>query len=115
MFELTGGGSPRHLNTFSNLFIATVHYTHHTCYVVLLWLTVPCSPCCPLHTHQYMLCSVTIVACTMYTIISTHAIIVAMVACTMYTMLSSTRTSTHAIVVAMVACTMYTMLSTTHM
>ena len=38
--ELTGGGSPRHLNTFSNLFIV-VHYT-----------------------SQHMLCIVAIVDCT---------------------------------------------------
>ena len=39
--ELMGGGSPRHLNTFSNMFIIDVHYTHgNTCYVVLLLLTV---------------------------------------------------------------------------
>ena len=32
--ELIGGGSPRHLNTFSNLFIVAVHYTHsNTCCV----------------------------------------------------------------------------------
>ena len=32
--ELIGGGSPRHLNTFSNLFIVSVHYTHiNTCCV----------------------------------------------------------------------------------
>ena len=32
--ELIGGGSPRHLNTFSNLFIIAIHYTAHikTCY-----------------------------------------------------------------------------------
>ena len=28
--ELIGGGYPRHLNTFSNLFIVAVHYTHNT-------------------------------------------------------------------------------------
>ena len=27
-YELIGGGSPGHLNTFSNLFIVAVHYTH---------------------------------------------------------------------------------------
>ena len=26
--ELIGGGSSRHLNTFSNLLIVAVHYTH---------------------------------------------------------------------------------------
>ena len=26
--ELIGGGSPRHLNTFSNSYIVAVHYTH---------------------------------------------------------------------------------------
>ena len=26
--ELIGGGSPRHSNTFSNLFIVAVHYTY---------------------------------------------------------------------------------------
>ena len=26
--ELSGGGPPRHLNTFSNLFIVAVHFTH---------------------------------------------------------------------------------------
>ena len=40
--ELIGGGSARHLNTFSNLFIVAVHYTHiNTCYVLLLLLTAP--------------------------------------------------------------------------
>ena len=39
--ELSGGGSPRHLNTFSNLVY----------------------DCCPLHTYQYMLCIVAIVHC----------------------------------------------------
>ena len=40
--ELSGGGSPRHLNSFSNLSIVAVHYTHiNTCYVLLLWVTVP--------------------------------------------------------------------------
>ena len=47
--ELSVGGSPRYLNTFSNLFIVSVHYTHiNKCYVLLLLLTVPCAPCCPL-------------------------------------------------------------------
>ena len=38
--ELIGGGSPRHLNTFSNLFIVAVHYKHiNTGSVWLLLLT----------------------------------------------------------------------------
>ena len=33
-YELIGGGSPRYLDTFPNLFIVAVHYTHiDTCYV----------------------------------------------------------------------------------
>ena len=28
MFKMIGGGSTIHLNTFSNLFIDAVHYTH---------------------------------------------------------------------------------------
>ena len=44
-----GGGSPRYLNTFSNLFNVAEHNMHiNTCYVLLLSLTVPMSPCCPL-------------------------------------------------------------------
>ena len=40
--ELIGGGSRRHLNTFSSLFIVAVHYTHsNTCYALLLLLTSP--------------------------------------------------------------------------
>ena len=40
--ELIGGGFPRHLNTFSNLFVVAVHYTHiNTCYVLFLLLTAP--------------------------------------------------------------------------
>ena len=40
--ELIGGGSPIHLYTFSNLFIAAVHYSQiSTCYVSLLLLTTP--------------------------------------------------------------------------
>ena len=40
--ELIDGVSLRYLNTFSNLFIVAVHYTHiNTCYVFLLLLTVP--------------------------------------------------------------------------
>ena len=40
--ERIGGGSPRHLGTFSNLFFVAVHYTHiNTCYVLLLLLTEP--------------------------------------------------------------------------
>ena len=35
--ELIGGGSPRHLNTISNLYIVAVHFTYNnTCYVLLL-------------------------------------------------------------------------------
>ena len=40
MCKLIGEGSPRHLNTYSNLFIVAVHYTHiNTYYVLLLLLT----------------------------------------------------------------------------
>ena len=40
--ELITGGSPRHLNTFSNLVNYCCTYTHiNTCYVLLLLLTVP--------------------------------------------------------------------------
>ena len=39
--EQIGGKSPRYINTFSNLFIVAVHYTHH-----------------------YMLCVVAIGGCT---------------------------------------------------
>ena len=46
--ELMGGGSPRHLNTFSNLFIVAVHYT-----------------------HQYMLCIVAV----HYTYTNTHYVL----------------------------------------
>ena len=37
--ELIGGGSPRHLNTFSNLLIVAVHYTnqHMLCIGVILY------------------------------------------------------------------------------
>ena len=38
---------------------------------MLLLLTAPYTPCCPLHTHQHMLCSVAIVDSTMYTMLST--------------------------------------------
>ena len=41
--DLIGRGSPRHLKTFSNLFIVVVHYTH---------------------VYQHMLCIVAIVDCT---------------------------------------------------
>ncbi len=36
--KLSDGGSPRHLNTFSNLFIVAVHYTHQG---MSLLLTAP--------------------------------------------------------------------------
>ena len=40
--ELICGGSPRHINTLSNLYIVAVHYTHiNTHYVLLLLLTAP--------------------------------------------------------------------------
>ena len=40
--ELIGGGSLRHLSTFSSLPIVAVHYIHiNTCYVLLLLLTLP--------------------------------------------------------------------------
>ena len=40
--ELIGGGSPRDIETFSNMFIVAVRYTHaNTCYAMLLLLTVP--------------------------------------------------------------------------
>ena len=39
--ELIGGGSPRHLNTFSNLFITAVHYT--TCYIICIIAIVDCT------------------------------------------------------------------------
>ena len=36
--EKIGGGSPRYLNTFSNLFIVAVYYTPiNTCHVLLLF------------------------------------------------------------------------------
>ena len=39
--ELIGGGSSRHLHTFSNLFIVAVYYIHiNICYVLVLLLTV---------------------------------------------------------------------------
>ena len=41
MWELMGGGSPKHFNTFSNFFLI-VHFTYIIhCYVLLLLLTVP--------------------------------------------------------------------------
>ena len=40
--ELIGKGSPRHLNTLTNLFIVAVHYTPiNNCFVLLLFLAVP--------------------------------------------------------------------------
>ena len=40
--ELIGGVFPRHLDTFSDLFIVVVHYTFtNTCYVLLLLLPAP--------------------------------------------------------------------------
>ena len=77
--KLIGGGSPRHLNTFSNLFIVAVHYT-----------------------HQHMLCIVAIVDCTHlyhvvhYTLINTCYVLLLLLTAPMYTMLSTTYTSTHA-------------------
>ena len=38
--ELIGGGSPRYLNTFSNLYIVAVHYTYQHMLLLLLLLTV---------------------------------------------------------------------------
>ena len=60
-YELIGGGSPRHLNIFSSLYIVDIHYTHsNTCYVLLLLLLYTthiathamycCCCCCTLHT-----------------------------------------------------------------
>ena len=63
------GGSPRHLNNFSNLFTVAVHSTHiNTCYILLLLLytthisihAMYCYYCCTLHIYQYMLCTVAI-------------------------------------------------------
>ena len=34
--ELIGGGLPRHLNTFSNLFIVAVHYQYMLCIVAIM-------------------------------------------------------------------------------
>ena len=35
--EGIGGGSPRHLNTFSDLFIVAVHYTHNNTAAIKLY------------------------------------------------------------------------------
>ena len=49
-----------------------VHYTLiNTCYVLLLLWLYPCTPCCPLHTYQHMLCTVAIMTVPMYTMLST--------------------------------------------
>ena len=39
--ELSGGGSPRHLNTFYNLFIVVVYYTHQ--YIRYIVAIVDCT------------------------------------------------------------------------
>ena len=66
--ELVGGGSPRYLNTFLNLFIVAVHYTQsNTCYVLLLLLLYTTHMaiyamhcfycCCALHTATHAMYS----------------------------------------------------------
>ena len=45
--ELIGGGSPRHLNTFSDLFIVVVHYTYiNTCTDAIGSAIASYSRCC---------------------------------------------------------------------
>ena len=51
MCEMSGGGSPRYLNTFSNLVIVAVHYTH-------------INTCSPLQNIRNTLYLVSIVDCT---------------------------------------------------
>ena len=49
--ELIGGGSPKHLNTFSNLIVVAVHYTHiYAGYVLLLVDST--------HVHQAVYCKI---------------------------------------------------------
>ena len=60
--ELIGGGALRHLNTFSNLFIVAVHYTHININYVLL--TVPMYTMLPTTNHQNISYLVVIVDCT---------------------------------------------------
>ena len=60
--ELIGRVSPRYLNTFSNLYIVTVYYTHiiHAMYYCYCW-QYPHTPCCPLQTNQNIPCIYAIV------------------------------------------------------
>ena len=48
-YELIGGGSPRHLNTFSNLYIVTVHYTYQ--YMLCIVDDHVYIPCCPVQIN----------------------------------------------------------------
>ena len=52
--ELIDGGSPRYLDTISNLLIVAIHHTHiNTCYVLLLLLTVSmCTTLSKIWEHQ---------------------------------------------------------------
>ena len=51
---LFGGGSPRNLKTFSNLFNVAVHYTYINTRYVLLLLTVPMCTNTMLSTTKYI-------------------------------------------------------------
>ena len=77
--KLSGGGSPRHLNTFSNLFLLlyTTHIsTHYVCIVAIVAVH---------YTHQYTLCMhCGYCCCTLHT--SVH---------TMYALLLLFRYTTH--------------------
>ena len=73
--ELVGGGSPRHLNTFSNLFIVAVHYTHIQ-YMLYIAAIVDCT-----HVHHVV----------HYTHINTCHVLLLLLTVPMYTMLSTTK------------------------
>ena len=45
--ELIGGGSLRHLNTFSNLFIVAEHYTHQ--HMLCIVAIIDC-----IHVHHFV-------------------------------------------------------------
>ena len=81
--------------------LSTTHTSTHAMYRCYCWL-YPCTPCCPLHTHQHMLCIAAIVDFTHvhhvghYTHINTCYVLLLLLTAPMYTMSSTTHTSTHA-------------------
>ena len=62
--ELIGGGSLRHLNTFSNLYIVAVHCTHQSMLCIVVVLTVPMYTMLSTSKYQNIPYFAAIVGCT---------------------------------------------------